>query len=169
MYFKRLTIFLFFITLCLVTTAQKAILWGKVVRVADGDTITLLDSLNQQHSIRLHGIDCPERTQDYFQVAKDFTGQFCANKLVRADVYSYDQYKRAIARVYVDSTELNYALLKTGLAWHFTQFDKTTYYAEAEAEAKMYKRQLWSLPNPIAPWEFRKWKKQQRQNSKAKN
>ncbi len=33
---------------------------GKVVRVADGDTVTLLDSTNTQIRIRLYGIDCPD-------------------------------------------------------------------------------------------------------------
>lgn len=35
---------------------------GKVVKVADGDTITVLDN-NIQHRIRLQGIDAPERKQ----------------------------------------------------------------------------------------------------------
>ena len=34
---------------------------GKVVKIADGDTLTLLDSANQQHRVRLAGIDAPER------------------------------------------------------------------------------------------------------------
>lgn len=33
---------------------------GKVVRVADGDTITVLDQAKIQHKIRLSGIDAPE-------------------------------------------------------------------------------------------------------------
>src|SRR5207253_8449622 len=38
---------------------------GRVVRIADGDTITLLDSINGQHRIRLQGIDAPESHQDF--------------------------------------------------------------------------------------------------------
>ncbi len=36
-------------------------LTGKVVKVADGDSITVLDNTNTQHRIRLQGIDAPER------------------------------------------------------------------------------------------------------------
>ena len=36
---------------------------GKVVSVADGDTITILDGDRTQHKIRLSGIDAPERSQ----------------------------------------------------------------------------------------------------------
>ncbi len=38
-------------------------LTGKVVKVADGDSITVLDSTNTQHRIRLQGIDAPETDQ----------------------------------------------------------------------------------------------------------
>ncbi len=34
---------------------------GKVVAIADGDTLTVLDGANVQHKIRLRGIDAPPR------------------------------------------------------------------------------------------------------------
>ena len=36
-------------------------LTGKVVHIADGDTLTVLDADKVQHKIRLHGIDAPEK------------------------------------------------------------------------------------------------------------
>ncbi len=38
-------------------------LTGNVVKVADGDTITVLDNTNTQHRIRLQSIDAPETGQ----------------------------------------------------------------------------------------------------------
>ena len=38
---------------------------GRVVKVSDGDTITLLDAWNNQHKIRLNGIDAPEKSQAF--------------------------------------------------------------------------------------------------------
>ena len=38
---------------------------GRVVSIADGDTITVLDASNTQHKIRLEGIDAPERGQPF--------------------------------------------------------------------------------------------------------
>jgi endonuclease YncB( thermonuclease family) len=35
------------------------VLTGRVVGVTDGDTITVLDSTNTEHKIRLAGIDAP--------------------------------------------------------------------------------------------------------------
>jgi endonuclease YncB( thermonuclease family) len=46
--------------LCLSANAQQQTITGKVVGVSDGETITVLDASNQQHKIRLIGIDAPE-------------------------------------------------------------------------------------------------------------
>lgn len=44
-----------------VTAFARSEFSGKVVRVADGDTITVLAPGNQQVKVRLYGIDCPEK------------------------------------------------------------------------------------------------------------
>jgi len=44
---------------------------GRVVGIADGDTLTILDSSNQQHRIRLSGIDTPEKKQPFGARAKE--------------------------------------------------------------------------------------------------
>lgn len=51
------------------TWAQTLIV-GKVVALADGDTLTVLDADHVQHKIRLAGIDTPERKQPFGQRAK---------------------------------------------------------------------------------------------------
>jgi endonuclease YncB( thermonuclease family) len=43
---------------------------GRVVGVADGDTLTVLDASKQQHKIRLDGIDAPEKAQPFGQRSK---------------------------------------------------------------------------------------------------
>ena len=40
-------------------------LTGKVVAIADGDTLTVLDDAKTQHKIRLAGIDAPEKKQPF--------------------------------------------------------------------------------------------------------
>ena len=51
-------------------SAQAETLEGKVVKIADGDTLTLLTSSNEQVKIRLAGIDTPERKQPFGNKAK---------------------------------------------------------------------------------------------------
>jgi endonuclease YncB( thermonuclease family) len=43
---------------------------ARVVSVAEGDTITVLDEAKRHYKIRLNGIDAPESSQDFGQVAK---------------------------------------------------------------------------------------------------
>ncbi|QBQ40544.1 thermonuclease family protein [Sphingobacterium psychroaquaticum] len=130
---------------------------GKVVRVADGDTITILDSNNTQIRIRFHGIDCPENGQDFGQVARRFTSDLCFGKKVKIDVKSKDQYGRTVGIVWVqDTLNVNLELLRAGLAWHYKLFDKSTIFAEAEQTARMEKVGLWKQKNAVAPWLFRK-------------
>ncbi len=59
----RLITLCFLVFLSLAASADS--LTGKVVKVADGDSITVLDSTNTQHRIRLQGIDAPEKGQPY--------------------------------------------------------------------------------------------------------
>ena len=54
-----------FISLLLYSSALADTLQGKVVKIADGDTITIRDGQNQKHRIRLGGIDAPEKDQPY--------------------------------------------------------------------------------------------------------
>lgn len=44
---------------------------GRVVGVADGDTVTVLDADHQQYKIRLSGIDAPEKAQAFGQRSKE--------------------------------------------------------------------------------------------------
>lgn len=44
---------------------------GKVVSIADGDTITVLDENKKQHKVRLTGIDAPEKKQAFGAKNKD--------------------------------------------------------------------------------------------------
>ena len=56
--------------LCLATCVQAAELRGRVVAVADGDTVMVLDAEGYQHKVRLAGIDAPEKAQAFGQASK---------------------------------------------------------------------------------------------------
>ena len=57
-------------SLCLVFQVQADTLLGKVVNVADGNTIAVLDDTHTRHKIRLTGIDTPEKRQGFGNVSK---------------------------------------------------------------------------------------------------
>lgn len=140
--------------------AQVANLTGKVVAVADGDTFTLLVNGNRQQKIRLHGVDCPEKRQDFGQVAKDFTSKQVFGKTITVKPTDIDRYGRTIAIVLLpDQVSLNELLLKNGLAWHYTQYDKNPHWYKLEQIARKNKVGLWRQPNAVAPWTFRHTKR----------
>lgn len=84
--------FLFLLGIASKTFSQQ-IIKGKIVRVSDGDTITLLNENNRQIRIRLYGIDCPEYGQDFSQVATKFTAEKCFRKTVTIRVMDIDRYE----------------------------------------------------------------------------
>jgi len=60
---------------------------AKVIHIADGDTITVLNDTNEQIKIRLNGIDCPEKAQAYGNKAKLFTKDLVAGQTVTVQAY----------------------------------------------------------------------------------
>ena len=95
---------------------------GRVVSIADGDTLTVLDSQNQQRKIRLNGIDAPESGQDFGQVAKRNLSDLAYGKEVSVVWSKTDKYGRIIGTVFVGSTNVNLEQLKAGLAWFYRQY-----------------------------------------------
>jgi len=148
-------LFVFFITI----NVAHAQLTGTVVSVADGDTFTLLTADHEQIRVRLHGIDCPEKKQDFGTKAKDFLAGLVFQKQVTVRETDRDRYGRTIGIVTVDGVNVNEALLTAGLAWHYTHYDQNPAWALLEDTARRAKRGLWSQGNAIAPWEFRKAKR----------
>ena len=111
---------------------------------------------NQQIKIRLHGIDCPEKKQDFGQVAKEFLAGSVFGKVVTVQVKNKDRYGRTVGIVTIDGVNINEKLLKEGLAWHYKTYDKNPKWAKLEMDARKNKRGLWIQPKVIAPWDYRK-------------
>ena len=134
---------------------------GRVVKVVDGDTITVLDAANVQHRIRLDKIDAPEKSQPFGDAARKHLAAFIAGRDVEIEWIKPDKYGRILGTVWAMipvRTDVNLQMVKDGLAWHYKQFDNTQSYADAETAARMAKRGQWKDPAPIPPHEFRKKK-----------
>ncbi|RJP93930.1 MAG: nuclease [Desulfobacteraceae bacterium] len=154
---KRLLFIVFFAFIILITTFAHADISGKVVGVADGDTITVLEN-QTQYKIRIFGVDCPEKSQDFGTQAKQFTSDLVFGKTVQVIPEEADRYGRTVGTVMVDGKCLNEEIVKAGFAWVYHQYckkpicDQWNRYEEAAKNAKIG---LWSHPNPTPPWEFR--------------
>jgi endonuclease YncB( thermonuclease family) len=128
---------------------------GKCVGISDGDTILVMKG-GRAIKIRLEGIDCPELGQDFGTRAKRFTSNMVFRKLVDVKEHNQDEYGRIVARVYIDGKDLSLELVKAGLAWRFRRNSLDLILNRTEVQARKQKIGLWSMPNPIPPWEFRR-------------
>lgn len=134
---------------------------GKVVGVADGDTVTVLDDQHTQHKIRLAGIDAPEKGQDFGNRSKEHLSSLVFGRLVVVETEKRDRYGRSVGKVIIDGRDANLAMVVAGLAWHYKQYQgeqsqaDRLLYSDAEQEARLARRGLWRDLSPVAPWDHR--------------
>ncbi len=160
------------IVLCFFSlSAHAETLSGRVVGVADGDTVTVLDADHQQHKIRLQGIDAPEKAQPFGQRSKENLSRLVFNKNVRVDWTKRDRYNRIVGKVWVQPSgcpncpmtlDAGHAQITVGLAWWYRKYASEQpaqdrgQYEFSEQEAKAKRVGLWRDPEPIPPWEWRR-------------
>lgn len=140
---------------------QAAIIEGRVVGVADGDTLTVLDSSNTQHKIRLAGIDAPEKKQAFGARSKQSLSDLVFDRQVIVQSDKRDRYGREVGTVLVDGKDANLEQVTRGFAWHYKAYereqstDDRKLYDFAEQQARAGRRGLWADVDPVPPWDFR--------------
>ena len=154
----------FIVTLVLLLglSCHAGIIEGRVVGVADGDTITVLDADRVQHRIRLGGIDAPEKRQAFGTRSKQSLSDIVFNRAVTVETGKTDRYGRAIGKVLVDGIDANLQQVSRGFAWHYKAYEREQslsdrqLYDFAQSEARAARRGLWQDAEPVAPWDWRK-------------
>ena len=137
-------------------------LYGRVVAIADGDTLTLLDRDNRQHRIRVGGIDAPEKGQPFGEVSRQHLARLVFDRSVRAECYKEDRYGRQVCRVFQGTKDVGLAQLDAGLAWWFRRYaseqspQERAEYESAEDRARADGLGLWRDRDPTPPWAWRK-------------
>jgi endonuclease YncB( thermonuclease family) len=115
---------------------------GKVVGIADGDTLTILAD-GQQTKVRLWGIDAPERKQPFGNASKKRLAELCHGKEVSVETRGQDRHGRTLGIVTVGEN-VNLRMVQDGYAWHYVRYAPDAKdYAAAEKEAREAKRGLW--------------------------
>ncbi len=150
------------VLLLLPRAAWSQELTGRVVRVVDGDTLVVLDATHTQHKVRLAGIDCPERKQPWSTKAKQALSDYVFDREITVDWGKRDRYKRIVGKILDGQRDVNLALVRDGMCWWYRKYgDEQTLvdrelYADAEDGARRERRGLWSDPEPVPPWEWRR-------------
>jgi endonuclease YncB( thermonuclease family) len=128
---------------------------AKVIAVYDGDTITV--RTDETIKIRLDGIDAPELKQPFGQASKQSLSGLVFGQTVTIKPGKKDRYGRLLARVEIAGKDASLTMVETGMAHWYEQYAKRDKELQsAQTQAKTARRGLWSDPNVIAPWEFRK-------------
>ena len=163
------------ISLTLYSPALADTLQGKVVKVADGDTVTIIDDSGKKHRIRLMGIDAPEKNQSYGDVSTQGLVELVSGKTVTIEYNKRDRYERIVGKILVNPSgdvfcmvldcikkiDAGLEQIKAGLAWHYKYYQMEQsegdrrLYSEAESEARAKQIGLWKSEEPMAPWEWR--------------
>jgi endonuclease YncB( thermonuclease family) len=129
---------------------------GRVVSIADGDTLTVLTAANEQVRVRLAQIDAPESKQDFGTRSKQSLSEMVFGKTVTVDVETTDRYGRKVGTIWYDAIDINLEQVRRGMAWVYVQYARDRAYFQAETDARSAGRGLWAHPNPIPPWEYRR-------------
>ena len=131
--------------------------------ISDGDTLKVLDSNHQLHTVRLMGIDAPEKAQPFGQRSKQSLSEMVFQKPVTVEWQKRDRYGRIIGKIIVtDGTDICLEQINRGLAWHYKQYsseqsvDDKKSYSQAENVARKEGVGLWGDAVPIPPWEWRR-------------
>lgn len=138
---------------------------GSVIKNHDGDTITLATADRGVLTVRLSGADTPETGQAYWKAARDYLKSLVRGAETTVWCYKRDRYDREVCHVRVGSQDIQEALIAKGYAWFAFQFaheldtDQQVRYREAEQWARSQRLGLWQEPEPMPPWECRKYKR----------
>jgi len=110
---------------------------GKVIKVYDGDTITIASKLPYKSSqmyrfsVRLRGIDCPEiKSKSLAEKELAINSKICLSNLILGQMVelknvSTEKYGRILADVYIDNVNVNTWMLENKLALPYDGGKKT--------------------------------------------
>ncbi|SBT07618.1 Nuclease (SNase domain protein) [Candidatus Accumulibacter aalborgensis] len=136
-------------------------LQGYVIGITDGDTLTLLVD-QQPHTVRVIGIDAPERHQPFGERSKQNLAKLAFNKSAIADCPKKDRYQRDLCKVMVDGQDVGLKQVSDGMAWWYRRYaheqslaDRVAY-EQAEVLARNRRVGLWVDGDAVPPWEWRK-------------
>lgn len=107
------------VAVALLPAPALAEITGRVVQVLDGDTIEVIDASNTRHTVRLAGIDAPERGQPYGNTSHEYLAGLLDGRQVVVSATRSDRYGRLCGTVTVDDSNASLEQLRAGMArWY---------------------------------------------------
>lgn len=117
------------------------------VRVIDGDTLVVKGPNEKPITIRLYGMDTPERGDTFYKEAKDALSKHVLNKDLRYTVLDTDRFGRSVALIYESSdVSINHKLVKQGFARvhdRYCKRDICKIWYKSQAKVEKKKKRIW--------------------------
>jgi endonuclease YncB( thermonuclease family) len=129
---------------------------GRVVAVADGDSLTVLTPEHRQVQVRLAQIDAPEIGQPSGRASRRSLADVCYGKQAVLQVQATDRYGRTVATVMCAGVDASAEQLRRGMAWAYRRYLADRTLLELEREAREAGVGLWQHPDPTPPWIWRR-------------
>ena len=139
--------------------AKASTIFGRVIEVNSGDTITIFN-LNRPVRVRLLGVDAPELNQQFGDVATKHLSDLVFDKSVLVEYSGIAADRSLTGRVLLNNADIGAQMVRDGAAWvdannqdRLNTTDREVY-RQSELAARSERRGLWQFENPTAPWEF---------------
>lgn len=89
-----------------------------VLRVIDGDTIEITRNETLKETIRLLGINTPERGEKYYKEAKEFLESLILNRTIELEKLreDKDKYGRSLRYAFINGKNVNIKIIEEGFA-----------------------------------------------------
>ncbi|MDH3976703.1 MAG: thermonuclease family protein [Deltaproteobacteria bacterium] len=134
---------------------------SKNKKYTDGDTVEILFQ-GQTSRVRLANIDAPEMDQPSGSKAKEFLDSLIAGRVVWVVEHGIDENYVPLVRIYLDELDINKFMLEYGFAWYTNEYSDDAELLTIMEEAKRLKKGIWSFPDQVPPWEWRKRKREKK-------
>ena len=135
---------------------------GQVERVIDGDTYdVVLERTGEPMRVRLAWVDAPEPAQAFGDAATQWAQDVLLGQRVVVTVQDVDAYGRTVAQLSVadegEMWDVGSTLARLGLGWLDPRYgEEQTSLSEDQMRAQSDRVGLWSEPDPVPPWEWRR-------------
>ncbi len=136
-------------------SARAELTEARVTHIGDGDSLSVCIS-GQEARVRLMYIDAPEYRQAYGKEARRSLAELCADQVARLSWEQKDRYGRILARVSCQDVDVNVEQVRRGMAWVSSLDKPEESYYTAQRRARESGLGLWSDPERIPPWEWRR-------------
>ncbi len=141
--------------------AVAEVMTGRVLKVHDGDTFTMLGAQGREIKVRLFGLDAPELNQAHGRESGAFLRERINGREVKLEVMGQDQYGRLLALLnWPDGRSISHEMLAEGQAWVYDRYcdiDQCAWFRKTQEEAREAGRGLWGDDKkPVPPWDYRR-------------